>query len=101
MLNWYLANLIIKIDPKGITMAHILTTTMTKVINDSPVDAVFLQEQNQRINDITYHVYQKAFNKLKSHWDPILAERHFPDGIPTDPDKYAELVFSQHNYSNK
>lgn len=41
--------------------------------------------------------YKACFKRLKAEWDPKLAAAGI-EMIPTDPDKYAELVFSQQDY---
>lgn len=41
--------------------------------------------------------YRGCFKRLKLEWDPKLLENGIKM-IPTDPDEYAQLVFSQPNY---
>ncbi len=74
-----------------------LSETQKKVIcNDIPSD-IFDEDMCRRLNYILMHKYERCFARLKAEWDQKLKENGV-DMMPTDPDKYAELVFSQPNY---
>ncbi len=58
---------------------------------------VFDEDMKRRLQYILMHKYERCFARLKAEWDTKLAANGV-DSIPTNPDKYAELVFSQPNY---
>src|SRR5574341_307639 len=77
-----------------------LTDIQTKVIaydvNADELDA----DLNRRLIWVLNHKYERCFARLKSEWDTKLKENGITM-IPTDPDKYADLVFSQPNYQDR
>lgn len=76
-----------------------LSETQKKVIrNDVPGDA-FDADMERRVHYIIMHKYEQCLKRLKEEWDPKLAQR--VDAVPTDPEKYAELVFAQKDYMDR
>lgn len=74
-----------------------LSDTQKKVIcNDIPED-IFDEDMKRRLHYILMHKYERCFKRLKEEWDIKLKDNGV-EMIPTDPDKYAELVFAQPNY---
>lgn len=74
-----------------------LNEAQKKVIcNDIHAD-IFDEDMKRRLHYILSHKYERCFARLKAEWDTKLKENGV-DMMPTDPDKYAELVFSQPNY---
>lgn len=74
-----------------------LSETQKKVLcNDINADELDA-DMKRRVQYILMHKYEQCFKRLKEQWDPILAANGV-DMIPTNPDKYAELVFAQPNY---
>lgn len=59
-----------------------------------------IDDLSSRIQWIVLHGYERAFQRFKKEWDPKLIIAGI-DMIPTDPDKYAEMVFSQVFYKKK
>ena len=51
---------------------------------------------SHRIN----HKYERCFERLKKEWDKKLIDNGVKS-MPTDPDEYAQLVFSQPNYKDR
>ena len=77
-----------------------LSDVQKKVIkNDIPAD-IFDAAMNRRLQWVLTHKYEECFKRLKTEWDPKLAENGVKM-IPTDPDEYARLVFAQHNYQDR
>ncbi len=77
-----------------------LSDTQKQVIkHDIPAD-IFDADMNRRIQWVLMHKYEECFKRLKSEWDPKLAVNGV-EMIPTDPDAYAKLVFSQPNYQDR
>lgn len=64
--------------------------------NDIHAD-LFEEDMNRRLQWVLMHKYEQCFKKLKEEWDPKLAVNGV-DMIPTNPEAYAKLVFSQPNY---
>ena len=59
--------------------------------------SIFEDDLKRRLQWVLMHKYEECFKELKAEWDPKLAAAGI-DMIPTNPDKYAELVFSQADY---
>ena len=76
-----------------------LNETKKKVIMNDIHEDIFDSDMKRRIEYILMHKYEECFKRLKSEWDVKLSKTH--DLIPTDPDKYAELVFSQADYKSR
>lgn len=73
-----------------------LSEIQKKVIcNDINLDE-FDADMKRRLKYILEHKYKQCFKRLKEQWDPILAQRI--ESVPTNPDAYAQLVFSQPDY---
>lgn len=76
-----------------------ISNTMLKVIaNDIGDDVV--NDIERRLDWVITHKYEQCFSRLKAEWDPKLAARNI-EMIPTNKEKYAELVFSQPDYKNR
>jgi len=67
--------------------------------NDIHAD-IFEDDMKRRLQYILMHKYERCFARLKAEWDIKLAQNGV-SMIPTDPDAYATLVFSQPNYKDK
>lgn len=77
-----------------------LTDVQKQVIkNEIPVD-IFDADMNRRIQWVLMHKYDECFKNLKAEWDPKL-QANGVEMVPTDPDAYAQLVFSQPNYKDR
>lgn len=53
----------------------------------------------RRLQWVLIHWYEQSMKRLRDEWMPKLAERM--DSIPTNDDKFAELVFSQPDYMDR
>ncbi len=73
-----------------------LSETQKKVICHEISDDIFEDDMKRRLQWVLMHKYENCFNDLKKEWMPKLAERM--DAVPTNPDKFAELVFAQEDY---
>jgi len=76
-----------------------LTEIQKKVIQNEIAEKDFDADMKRRLEWILKHKYERSFERLKQQWDPILSKRL--SSIPTDPDQYANLVFSQQDYKNR
>jgi hypothetical protein len=77
-----------------------LTETQKSVIkNDIDAD-IFDEDMKRRLQYILMHKYERCFARLKTEWDKKLIENGV-QSVPTDPDAYAQLVFSQPNYKDR
>lgn len=74
-----------------------LSDIQKKVICNDINDDIFDEDMKRRLNWVLMHKYEQCFLRLKAEWDKKLIENGV-DSIPTNPDKYADLVFSQQNY---
>ena len=77
-----------------------LTDLQKQVIMNDIDSDIFDQDMKRRLQYILMHKYERCFARLKSEWDSKLLANGV-DMIPTDPDKYAQLVFSQPNYMDR
>ncbi len=77
-----------------------LSEVQKQVIKNEIHADMFDKDMERRLQWILMHKYEECFNDLKKEWDPKLAANGI-DMIPTNPEKYAELVFSQPNYKDR
>ena len=77
-----------------------LSDTQKKVIQNDIPSEIFDEDMKRRLQYILTHKYEECFKRLKSEWEPRLAASG-AKSIPTDPDEFANLVFSQPSYKNR
>ena len=78
---------------------YTVNDTQLKVFADYMPSAIVNDDINRRLGWIIDELYKASFGQLKTTWDPILATR--VQSIPTDPDAYAQLIFSQPDYKDR
>ncbi len=88
-----------KISVDGIELFE-LTETQKKVIQNDIHADLFDEDMKRRLQYILMHKYERCFQRLKDEWDKRLRDNGVAM-IPTDPDAYAQLVFSQPNYKDR
>lgn len=76
-----------------------LSETRKKVIKNNIPENIFEADMKRRLEWVLMHKYEECFKDLHQEWLPKLAIRM--DAVPTDPDKFAELVFLQPDYKSK
>lgn len=76
-----------------------LNETQKKVIKNDILEEIFQEDMERRVAYILQHKYEQCFKRLKEQWEPKLASRM--ELVPTNPDKFAELVFSQPEYKSR
>lgn len=74
-----------------------LNETQKKVICDNISSNIFDEDMKRRLNWVLMHKYEQCFKALKAEWDQKLVALGVKS-VPTDPDAYAKLVFSQPTY---
>jgi hypothetical protein len=74
-----------------------LTDTQIKVLCDQIFTENITEDIERRVAWSIQHAYEETFARLKAEWDIKLHQLGF-DLIPTDKDKYAQLIFSQPSY---
>jgi hypothetical protein len=77
-----------------------LTDVQKKVIMDYVPESIFEDDMKRRLNWVLMHLYDQAFIHFKQRNEPLLLANNV-DSVPTDPDKFAELVFSQPGYQDR
>lgn len=78
-----------------------LNETQKKVIQNDILTEIFEEDMKRRLRwAIVEEKYKRCFERLKKEWEPKLTERGIKF-IPTDPDEFANLVFSQTDYKNR
>lgn len=77
-----------------------LSETQKKVIKNDINADVFDEDMCRRLHYIINHKYDRCFKRLKEEWDTKLLANGV-QSVPTNPDAYAELVFSQPNYKDR
>lgn len=79
---------------------YTLSETQKKVIKNDIHDDIFEDDMKRRLNWVLMHKYERCFARLKKEWDQKLVANGIKS-VPTDPDEYAQLVFSQPNYKDR
>lgn len=77
-----------------------LSETQKKVIKNDIPEEVFDEDMKRRLQWVLMHKYEECFKRLKAEWEPKLRANGVKM-IPTDPDDYAQLIFSQPNYKSR
>lgn len=77
-----------------------LSETQKNVIKNDIHADIFDVDAQRRIAWVLAHKYERCFERLKKEWDQKLKENGVKS-VPTDPDEYAQLVFSQPNYLDR
>lgn len=77
-----------------------LTEVQKQVIRNDIPDEIFDADMARRLQWVLQHKYEQCFKRLKEEWDSKLAANGITM-IPTNPDSYAQLVFSQPNYKSR
>jgi len=77
-----------------------LSETQKKVIKNDISEDIFDQDMERRLEYILMHKYEKCHERLKNEWEPKLRANGVAM-IPTDPEAFAELVFSQPDYKSR
>lgn len=77
-----------------------ITETMKKVICHDIQEHDLTEHLIHIIQCSVMHKYMACFDRLKAEWDSKLTDRGV-EMIPTNKDKYAELVFSQPDYKSR
>jgi len=87
----------IKVDNEDVLT---LNETQKKVIKNDTKEEIFDEDMKRRVAYILTHKYEECFKRLKDEWEPKLRDNGIAM-IPTNPDAFAELVFSQPGYKNR
>ena len=83
-------------DIELLTLSEIRKGVIKHFINRD----IFDEDMKRRIEWVLNHKYEQCYKKLKEEWDPKLIANGV-QSVPTDPDAYAQLVFSQPNYKDR
>ena len=86
----------IKVDGRDVLE---LNETQKKVIKNDIHEDEFQKDMERRVAYILQHKYERCFDRLKKEWEPKLRIR--VASVPTDPDAFAELIFSQPEYRSR
>ncbi len=76
-----------------------LTEIQKKVILNEICLEKLDSDLKRRLCYILCHKYERCFSRLKTEWDQKLIANGV-SSVPTDPEEYAKLVFSQPNYKD-
>jgi hypothetical protein len=80
---------------------YTLTETQKKVIQNDINSDIFDDDMRRRLKQILLdEKYKKCYERLEKEWLPKLRARGVAS-VPTDPDQFANLVFSQPDYKNR
>lgn len=77
-----------------------LSETQKKVICNEINEDIFELDMARRLEWVLMHKYENCFNSLKKEWDSKLSGEGI-ESAPTNPDAYAELIFSLPSYQSK
>lgn len=78
------------------TISEIRKGVIKHFINED----IFDEDMKRRLAWVINHKYEQCYKRLKEEWDPKLTANGV-QSVPTDPDAYAQLVFSQPNYKDR
>lgn len=87
-----------KISVNGVELFE-LSETQKKVIQDDIPESMFEADMRRRVEWVLMHKYEECFKALHREWLPKLSER--VESVPTNPDAFAALVFSQEDYRSR
>lgn len=73
-----------------------LSEVQKKVIMNDIHEDEFDADMKRRLEYVLMHKYDQCFKRLKAEWDQKMQGR--VEAVPTNPDAYAQLVFSQSDY---
>jgi len=77
-----------------------LSAIQKEVIKNDIDEDIFDNDMKRRVQYILMHKYEQCFKRLKNEWEPkLIAEG--AQSLPTDPDAFAQLVFSHPDYKNR
>lgn len=76
-----------------------LTEVQKKVICNDIDEEIFEEDCKRRLEWVLMHKYDQCLKRLKEEWEPRLSAR--VSMIPTDPEAFAKLVFSQPDYEDR
>ncbi len=88
-----------KISVNDVELFTLSDTQKQVISNDINVD-MLESDLQRRLQYILMHKYEQCFKRLKEEWDIKLVTNGV-ESVPTDPDAYAALVFSQPNYKDR
>lgn len=77
-----------------------LSETKKDVMRNDIQSEILDDDLKRRLQYIVTHKYEQCFLRLKKEWEPKLAALG-AKSIPTDPDEFAQLVFSSPGYKNR
>lgn len=76
-----------------------LNDTQCKVLCDY-IDKDKLEDDCvRRLQWVLSHWHEQCMKRLREEWMPKLSDR--VESVPVNDDKFAELVFSQHDYKDR
>ena len=88
-----------KISINDVELLTLSETQKNVIKNDIHAD-IFDEDMSRRIAYIIMHKYENCFDRLKKEWEPkLIAEG--ADSLPTDKDKFSELVFAHPDYKSR
>lgn len=76
-----------------------LNDTKLKVFCDEITEDILREDLERRLRWVLTHKYEGCFKRLKEQWESALMKAGHKM-IPTDPDEFAELVFSLPDYKS-
>ena len=88
-----------KVTVDGVDILE-LSKVQEDIIKHEIPSEIFEDDMIRRLKWIVMRKHEQAFKKMKEEWDHKL-EKAGVEFIPTNPDEYAKLVFSQPDYQDK
>lgn len=77
-----------------------LNDIQKKVIMNQISEDIFEEDMKRRLEWVLMHKYEECFKDFKSEWDQKLPNLGVLS-VPTNPEEYALLVFSQKEYMDR
>lgn len=77
-----------------------LNPIQKQVIQDNIPTHIFDEDMKRRLKWVLMHKYEECYKELRKQWHDVLVSRGV-SMMPTDPDAFAQLVFSQPDYKSR
>jgi hypothetical protein len=78
---------------------YTLSDTQKQVIQNDIHGDEFDKDMKRRLHWVLNHKYERCLDRMKLEWMPKLKGRM--DAVPTDDEKFAQLVMSQPDYKSR
>lgn len=87
-----------KVSVDGVDLFELSDIQKKVIMYDIP-ESDFEEDMKRRLQWVITHKYEQTYKRLREEWEPKLSA--ILDSLPTKPDVFASLVFSQPDYKDR